>query len=132
MVQVIRETEKFMSLGPWKGFVGGLFGDLASATTDAQITQYIRNYAITIDHMAGTARMSPTNATSGVTDSRLKVKGAQGLRIVDASVFVSRPCFVITSSHLTPNQPKIPECHTQAVVYTLVRLLTVFDSCPFD
>ena len=33
--------------------------------------------------------MSPSNSAQGVVDSGLLVKGADGLRIVDASVFVS-------------------------------------------
>jgi hypothetical protein len=40
-------------------------------------------------HPVSTAKMSPKGASYGVVDPDLKVKGMKGLRIVDASVFVS-------------------------------------------
>ena len=39
-------------------------------------------------HPIGTARMGPAEGPVGVVDPRLRVKGAVGLRVVDASVFV--------------------------------------------
>ena len=63
------------------------FGGL-SATTDADIDNYIRGISSTVFHPVGTAAMS-CSSKSGVVDENLLVKGADGLRIVDASVFVS-------------------------------------------
>jgi choline dehydrogenase-like flavoprotein len=40
-------------------------------------------------HPTGTAAMSPKGADWGVVDPDLKVKGVEGLRIVDGSVLVS-------------------------------------------
>ncbi|EKM48842.1 uncharacterized protein PHACADRAFT_202327 [Phanerochaete carnosa HHB-10118-sp] len=48
--------------------------------------------------------MSADDIQGSVIDSKLSVKGATGLRIVDASVF-----------------PTIPNCHIQAIVYTLAE-----------
>ena len=64
------------------------FGGL-SATTDADIDDYIRGIASSVFHPVGTAAMSRSSSKSGVVDQNLLVKGADGLRIVDASVFVS-------------------------------------------
>ena len=56
----------------------------ASATTDAQIEQFIRTKADTIYHPVGTCRMGP--GPMDVVDAELRVHGIAGLRVVDASV----------------------------------------------
>jgi choline dehydrogenase-like flavoprotein len=56
----------------------------ASATTDAQIEQFIRNKADTIYHPVGTCRMGQD--AMAVVDPELRVHGIAGLRVVDASV----------------------------------------------
>jgi len=56
----------------------------ASAQTDAQIEQFIRQYADTIYHPVGTCRMGP--GPMDVVDAELRVRGVEGLRVVDASV----------------------------------------------
>ncbi|RYF65589.1 MAG: glucose-methanol-choline oxidoreductase, partial [Comamonadaceae bacterium] len=56
----------------------------ASAQTDAQIEQFIRQYADTIYHPVGTCRMGP--GAMDVVDSELRVHGLSGLRVVDASI----------------------------------------------
>ncbi len=58
------------------------------ATSDAQIEQFIRDYADTIYHPVGTCRMGP-DANSDVVDAQLRVHGLQGLRVVDASIMPS-------------------------------------------
>jgi choline dehydrogenase-like flavoprotein len=56
----------------------------ASAQTDAQIEQFIRNHADTIYHPVGTCRMG--SGPTDVVDAELHVHGVQGLRVVDSSV----------------------------------------------
>ena len=56
----------------------------AMAQTDAQIAQFIRQYADTIYHPVGSCRMGP--GPLDVVDARLRVHGVQGLRVVDASI----------------------------------------------
>ena len=56
----------------------------ASAQTDAQIEQFIRNHADTIYHPVGSCRMG--NGPMDVVDAELRVHGVQGLRVVDASI----------------------------------------------
>ena len=93
MVQAINDSVTFLSAEPFqKDFKPVPYGDLAEAKTEADKIAMIRKNAATLNHPAGTARMSPADAKWGVVDPELRVKGAKGLRVVDASVFV---CVVI-------------------------------------
>jgi choline dehydrogenase-like flavoprotein len=56
----------------------------ALAQTDAQIEDFIRNFGDTIYHPVGTCRMG--NGPLDVVDAQLRVRGLQGLRVVDASI----------------------------------------------
>jgi choline dehydrogenase-like flavoprotein len=56
----------------------------ASAQTDVQIREFIRNHADTIYHPVGSCRMGP--GPLDVVDAELRVHGLQGLRVVDASI----------------------------------------------
>lgn len=63
---------------------------LAPASRDrADITDHVRRTMQTIYHPVGTCRMG-SDATS-VVDAELRVRGVEGLRVVDASVFPSTP-----------------------------------------
>ncbi len=66
------------------GYRGTELPASASAQTDAQIEQFIRERADTIYHPVGTCRMGP--GTDDVVDEQLKVHGVQNLRVVDASI----------------------------------------------
>ncbi len=56
----------------------------ASAQTDAQIEEFIRNHGDTIYHPVGSCRMGP--GPNDVVDAQLRVHGIDGLRVVDASI----------------------------------------------
>jgi choline dehydrogenase-like flavoprotein len=56
----------------------------AHATTDAEIEQFIRNFADTVYHPVGSCRMG--KGSMDVVDAELRVHGLQGLRVVDASI----------------------------------------------
>ncbi|HEX6721965.1 MAG TPA: choline dehydrogenase [Burkholderiaceae bacterium] len=56
----------------------------AHAQTDAQIEDFIRNFGDTIYHPVGTCRMG--SGPLDVVDAQLRVRGLQGLRVVDASI----------------------------------------------
>jgi choline dehydrogenase-like flavoprotein len=56
----------------------------ARAQTDAQIEAFIRNHADCAYHPVGTCRMG--SGALDVVDDQLRVKGVQGLRVVDASI----------------------------------------------
>jgi choline dehydrogenase-like flavoprotein len=56
----------------------------ASARSDQEIEQFIRNYGDTIYHPVGSCRMG--SGAMDVVDSQLRVHGIGGLRVVDASI----------------------------------------------
>jgi choline dehydrogenase len=58
----------------------------AAVKTDAEIEQWVRAKCETIYHPVGTCKMGPDNDPMAVVDHRCRVRGLQGLRVVDASV----------------------------------------------
>ncbi|RDB27672.1 Pyranose dehydrogenase 3 [Hypsizygus marmoreus] len=100
LVEAVKAIKRFVAAKAWKGYVLGPYGALANANTDAEIEQYVRGNAATVFHATGTASMSPRGAKWGVVDPDLKVKGVEGLRIVDGSVI-----------------PSSPNAHTQGPIY---------------
>ena len=78
-----------MAASLWNDFVLLQFGNFADVTADQQIAAYARNNAASVFHPVGTAFMSPVNATNGVANPDLTVKDTVGLRVIDASIFVS-------------------------------------------
>jgi choline dehydrogenase-like flavoprotein len=56
----------------------------ARAKTDAQIEHFIRDHADTLYHPVGSCRMG--KGPLDVVDAQLRVRGMQGLRVVDASI----------------------------------------------
>ncbi len=55
-----------------------------SVSTEAGLTQYIRDNGTTIYHPVGTCKMGED--PQAVVDSRLRVRGLAGLRVIDASI----------------------------------------------
>jgi choline dehydrogenase/4-pyridoxate dehydrogenase len=59
--------------------------------TDADLDGYIRRTAITVHHPLGTCRMGRERDAAAVVDTCLRVRGVEGLRVVDASVMPDMP-----------------------------------------
>ena len=55
--------------------------------SDAEIENFIRSSGYTVHHACGTCRMGSDD--KAVVDPTLKVRGIEGLRVADASVFPS-------------------------------------------
>ena len=92
MRESIKSARAFMAAPAWKGWVLGEVGEFASARTDEEIERYIRNTCATVNHVSSTVSMGKTGTKgrgTGALNSDLTVKGTVGLRVVDASVFVS-------------------------------------------
>jgi choline dehydrogenase-like flavoprotein len=66
------------------GYTGRELDASARAQTDEQIEDFIRNFGDTIYHPVGTCRMG--SGPFDVVDAQLRVRGLQGLRVVDASI----------------------------------------------
>ncbi|KAF9450824.1 GMC oxidoreductase [Macrolepiota fuliginosa MF-IS2] len=100
----IKSAKRFFAAPAWKGFVLGIAGPLANATTDQELESFIRGNVFPSGHIVGTAAMSPQGANHGVVDPDLRLKHASGLRVVDASVM-----------------PFVTCSHTQAPVYIIAE-----------
>jgi choline dehydrogenase-like flavoprotein len=84
MIRGFKLTRQILAQPALAQFGGRELAATASAQTDAQIEQVIRDYGDTIYHPVGTCRMGHTNMD--VVDAQLRVHGLQGLRVVDASI----------------------------------------------
>jgi choline dehydrogenase/4-pyridoxate dehydrogenase len=60
--------------------------ELTSAKSDAELDEHIRNTAITLHHPLGTCKMGRKTDEMAVVDPHLRVRGVEGLRVIDASV----------------------------------------------
>jgi len=58
----------------------------AAVKTDVEIEQWVRGHCETIYHPVGTCKMGPDNDPMAVVDNQCRVRGLEGLRVVDASV----------------------------------------------
>ena len=58
----------------------------ASLTTDDELLHGAREIGTTIFHPVGTAKMGIESDAMAVTDARLRVRGVENLRVIDASV----------------------------------------------
>ena len=58
-------------------------------TSDAEFEEAIRKFGVSNLHPVGTCRMGPND--DDVVDSRLRVHGIDGLRVVDASIMPTLP-----------------------------------------
>lgn len=122
-LEAIREAARIIRrffAGPaWSDYIAA---PLALGPDDPGFDEQVRNAISSTWHPVGGAAMSAKGAKSGVLDPDLRVKGVKGLRVVDASAFVSGvimlPGFVLTEA---PWQPLIPTGHTQAGVYILAE-----------
>src|SRR5262249_44371249 len=54
--------------------------------SDAELDAYVAAIGITVHHPVGTCKMGAADDKTAVVDGDLRVHGAQGLRVVDASV----------------------------------------------
>jgi choline dehydrogenase-like flavoprotein len=79
--KLMRGISSQPALGGWRGRE---LASSANAKSDEDIESFIRNFADTIYHPVGTCRMGPQ--ATDVVDSRLRVRGVECLRVVDASV----------------------------------------------
>ena len=91
MRESIKAARTFMASPAWEGWILEEVGPFALAQTDDEIEQYVRNTCSTVYHVSGTVSMGKTGTRgsgTGALNSDLTVKGAVGLRVVDASIFV--------------------------------------------
>lgn len=67
-----------------KPYLVGEYRPGAAIATDGELLDFAREYGATIFHASGTCKMG--SDPMAVVDSRLRVRGMTGLRVVDCSV----------------------------------------------
>jgi choline dehydrogenase len=85
----------------------------ADITTDEQIAEYVRKAGSTVYHPCGTCRMGEDDGA--VVDSQLRVRGIDGLRVVDASVMPAIP-----SPNIHPATVMVAEKGSDIIAQALV------------
>ncbi len=58
---------------------------------DAALDRWVRERIVTAVHLSGTAPMGPEEDRGAVVDQELRVRGVEGLRVVDTSVLPTVP-----------------------------------------
>ena len=84
LVRGFKEMRRILQQPALAGYRGRELPASAGAQSDAQIEQFIRGHADTIYHPVGTCRMG--SGPMDVLDAELRVRGIEGLRVVDASM----------------------------------------------
>lgn len=80
----LRMARGLVAQPAFEGWRGAELNPGAEVRSDADVDAYVRRIAETIYHPVGTCRMGPDDGA--VVDSELRVRGIDGLRVVDASI----------------------------------------------
>jgi len=81
-IRIFRELAQSSRLAP---HISREIGPGADVTSDDGLEAYVRKTGVTAHHPCGTCRMGTDE--NAVVDGELRVRGVEGLRVVDASVF---------------------------------------------
>jgi len=86
----MRKSWEMITSSPMKEEIDEIcFLDEETIKDDAKLEEYIRNFASTSLHCAGTARMGQADDPKAVVDQYLNVHGTENLMVADASVMVN-------------------------------------------
>ncbi|HTW37526.1 MAG TPA: choline dehydrogenase [Steroidobacteraceae bacterium] len=84
LLEGIGISREIIAARPFEGYRGAEVFPGEGRGTRADLTEMVRRKAETIYHPAGTCRMG--NDAASVVDPQLRVRGVEGLRVVDAAV----------------------------------------------
>ena len=84
LIEGARLSREIFAQAPFASYRGEEIFPGSTAKSDADLEAFIRHKAETIYHPVGTCRMG--DDAEAVVDSELRVRGVEGLRVVDASV----------------------------------------------
>ncbi|MDQ3672120.1 MAG: GMC oxidoreductase [Actinomycetota bacterium] len=89
LLQGLRLARRVLAQPPLAGYVTSELLPGADAQSDETLVAHLRATSQTLYHPAGTCRMGTDPRT--VVDPKLRVRGIEGLRVVDASVMPRLP-----------------------------------------
>lgn len=84
MLEAVKTSREILSQPAFAPYRGAEIHPGADTTSDEDLIDFIRHKAETIYHPIGTCRMGSDAAS--VVDPELRVRGVEGLRVIDASV----------------------------------------------
>jgi len=82
----LKLVRRMAQTAPLKDFVARELKPGSDVESDDALDAYIRATAATAHHPLGTCKMGPDGDGQAVVDPQLRVRGVEGLRVVDASV----------------------------------------------
>ena len=86
---------ELLSAPPLARILDRIPGNDEAPTERIELAAWLKRNVGTMFHPAGTCRMAPDNDPRGVVDLVGRVRGIEGLRVADASVFPSIPSATI-------------------------------------
>ncbi|MBP8081213.1 MAG: choline dehydrogenase [Arenimonas sp.] len=86
MVECVRLSRQIFAQDAFAPYRGEELFPGESVQDDASIVEFIRRKAESIYHPVGTCKMGSADDPQAVVDSQLRVRGVEGLRVIDASV----------------------------------------------
>jgi choline dehydrogenase-like flavoprotein len=84
LIRAIRLARRILAAANFARYHGTEIAPGAAVQSDAEIADFIRSSSYTVHHQVGTCRMG--EHPEAVVDSQLRLRGVEGLRVVDASV----------------------------------------------
>ena len=118
-MRLIRELGQQSAL---KKDIGGEIRPGRDKASDEELNAFIANTAATAHHPLGTCKMGIDSDEMAVVDPELRVRGVEGLRVVDASVMpdliggnINAPVIMIAerASDLISGRPTLPPQHVE-------------------
>ncbi|CAN5570722.1 GMC family oxidoreductase N-terminal domain-containing protein [soil metagenome] len=91
MLAGIRLARRIAEQEPLRSWIARELAPGPDAVTDDELIDYMHKTHNTVYHPAATARMGAADDPMAVLDPQLRVKGVQGLRVVDASAMPKLP-----------------------------------------
>ncbi|VDC07368.1 unnamed protein product [Peniophora sp. CBMAI 1063] len=104
IVAAVQTLNKFYSADAWRDYILAPAEGSPDYSDKDGIAAYVRDTVVALTHVVATARIVDVKTGRGVVNADLTVRGARGLRIVDASVL-----------------PYVPAAHTAAPVYAIAE-----------
>lgn len=85
MREIVRRMREIGAQPTMQAFIAEELAPGSSEHSDAQLDAFVRRTAITLHHPVGTCKMGADGDPLAVLDEQMRVRGVQGLRVVDGA-----------------------------------------------